>query len=213
MFLVGHNDQTGVPLAAAGVLGLGLSAALLAELLIGRWVEYGPGSHLEVRFVPAGFEAAVQDPAVLPASDVTGWVLAHMLREPRTLPVRAWLEFLAPRAAQRLAERLRAGGWVTGYERRGLLLRRAQPVFAAPVRVALVAVGIHEGLRRSALNTIEDVMLALLLDVAGLSETVLWLDELGRGYLDSRLVLLPPPLHALLGDTRMAVATTVLTRT
>jgi len=212
LFLLAHNDQTGAPLTHLRLLGTTVAAAVLAEAMTYHWINDHEGNVLVVQRVPEGFARGVPDPARIPEADVMTWLLAMMCREPAPLTIRDWLEYLTPITPERVARRLILTGWVRSYGRRGVIARQAQPVFPAPVQVAQVAVAIREQLRASALTALDAVLLALLARTAGLGDSVLWLGPDEAAYLDSRLPLLPRQLHALLGDTRAAAETTVVTR-
>jgi Golgi phosphoprotein 3 GPP34 len=110
LYLLGHDDRSGRPLLQPRALGIGLAAALLAELMLARCVSLRP------------------DSAVVIARDTSrDKVLSHPLlrqvaAERWPQPVRSWLRFLARSSVHDVALRLAAAGYlehVRGRVRRG----------------------------------------------------------------------------------------------
>jgi len=199
LFLLAHNDRTGAPLVGSGALGLGLAGALLGELLLADLIAVPDA----VVWVIAG---------TYPSSHLAHRLLTTMAREPVPLPVRTWLSFLAPSAADEVGKRLHAGGWLHRQQRTGLLGRRVRVEFPNPTAVAYVGVGLRERLRRRVIDTGEDTLLAGLADATGLTGPALWTrDGDSVSYLAGLAMRAPPPLRALIEHTRAAVADAVVT--
>lgn len=110
MFRLVHRDSDGRLLLDARVAGLGLSAALLGELLMTNRIQLRDG------VVVAGSGAAPVD--VLAHS-----VLDQVASEPIHHPVRTWLAYLARGSHTQVAARLIRGGHVREHRSRGLFSR------------------------------------------------------------------------------------------
>jgi hypothetical protein len=101
LYLMAHDDRTGKPLLPPRPLGTGLAGALLAELMLAR-------------FIGLRSDTAVVIGQDAPRAAVRGHVLLKQIaEEPSPLPVRVWLGFLARSAVQDVALRLEQAGYVT----------------------------------------------------------------------------------------------------
>ena len=100
LYLLGHDDRTGKPLLHPRALGTGLAGALLAELMLARWIGLRPDS--AVVFAPGVTRDAVARHALL----------RLIADEPGPQPARAWLRFLARTAARDVAQRLEQAGYL-----------------------------------------------------------------------------------------------------
>lgn len=106
LWLMAHDDRTGRALLQPRQLGLGLAGGLLADLFLGGRAGLGPDGTIR----PAA------RPYRVPAADAA--LLELMAAEPVPLPVRDWLRFLAPRAAEEVGARLEDAGYLTTVRRR-----------------------------------------------------------------------------------------------
>ena len=100
LWLLGHDDRSGRPLLQPRALGTGLAGALLAELMLTRWIGLRPDDAVVIiRDAPSG--AVLRHP-----------LLRQVAGEPRPQPVSSWLRFLAGTAARTVALRLEQAGYV-----------------------------------------------------------------------------------------------------
>lgn len=100
LYLLGHDDRSGKPLLQPRALGIGLAGALLAELMLEDWI--GLRRDSAVVIVRSVSQDAVQrHPQLKLIAD-----------EPGPQPVRAWLRYLAGRAAPDVALRLEQAGYL-----------------------------------------------------------------------------------------------------
>jgi hypothetical protein len=101
LYLLGHGDRSGKPLLQPRALGMGLAAALLAELMLAGWLGLRPdGAVVITRGAPQG--AAGRH-----------WLLKQVADEPGPAPVRSWLRFWASSAARDVAVGLEEAGYLT----------------------------------------------------------------------------------------------------
>jgi Golgi phosphoprotein 3 (GPP34) len=100
LYLLGHDDRSGKQLLQPRALGTGLAGALLAEQMLAGWIALRPDSAVVItRNTPR---------------DAADWhpLLRQVADEPGPAPVRSWLRFLAPSAAQDVALRLEQAGYL-----------------------------------------------------------------------------------------------------
>lgn len=97
LFRLAHRDSTGAPLLDPYVAGLGLSAALLGELLL--------TGHLTVR--NGLVEVTVRSP---PSDVLAHTVLDQLVSEREDHPVRTWLAYLGRSTSEEVAGRLQRAG-------------------------------------------------------------------------------------------------------
>ena len=114
LYLMAHDENTGRPLIGPRLLGTGLAAALLAELmLIGGLVLHNS----RVGGVALNSEMVMACRAEI-ADDLARHVHQVVAVEPRLHPVQVWLEFLAWDAARNVAFRLGQAGYLEQAPRR-----------------------------------------------------------------------------------------------
>ena len=119
LFRVAHDDW-GKNRLHPDVVGIGLGAALLGELLITGYVSIRDDLLIPVQYTD-------------PIDELAAAVLHHILTEPRPLGVRTWLRYLATSGLtggpiyEHVARRLERGGHVQA-EKRGLLRRKVRYV-------------------------------------------------------------------------------------
>ncbi len=97
LYLMAHNDLTGRPYLQARAIGIGLAAALLAELVLAG----------KIRIWPEGLAAADRRP---PRDELGRAVLDLVLSESN--PPRDWLMFLGRSATADVARRLHLAGYL-----------------------------------------------------------------------------------------------------
>ena len=108
LYLMAHDENTGRPLIGPRLLGTGLAAALLAELMLDGGLVLHSGRAGGV--TPNG-EMLVACRAQI-VDDLARHVHQVVAVEPRLHPVQVWLEFLASDAAQNVAFRLGRAGYL-----------------------------------------------------------------------------------------------------
>jgi len=108
LYLMAHDENTGRPLIGPRLLGTGLAAALLAELMLAGGLVLHDGS--------AGDVTVTSGTVVARRAEITDDLARHIHQvvavEPRLHPVQVWLEFLASDAAQNVAFRLGRAGYL-----------------------------------------------------------------------------------------------------
>jgi hypothetical protein len=132
-FAIAHDAWSARPYLRADQLAVGLSAGLLAELMLGGFLTLTPGGTLR---------PALPHPTTAPSDATTDRVLRLVRAEPWGL-ARMWLEFLSRSARGRVVDRLAGAGvlWRTP-SRRGPYPRRSwypavpEVVAAEPRRLA-----------------------------------------------------------------------------
>ena len=100
LYLMSHHDVTGKPFLQPRPLGIGLAAALLAELILG-------GS------ISLRHDGTVAAGRTWPGDDLTRRIRDQVAAEHGPHPVREWLLFGAQTAAGDVARRLERAGYLT----------------------------------------------------------------------------------------------------
>ncbi|MCW6007438.1 GPP34 family phosphoprotein [Micromonospora sp. CPCC 205371] len=191
LFLIAYDRASAHSRTAPWVTGPGMAAALLGELVLDGSVTIASGSLVAVdRWSSA-------DPDAHP-------VLARVAAEPRHLPVRRWLDLLAPGAMDAVGQRMVRAGLATRSETRRLWRTtvRYWPVDgdAASASVARL----RDALAKETAMTVDEVTLAALVGAIGLGHQVLG-DRAGRDALEGLTATLPAPLHELVVRVQAAV--------
>jgi hypothetical protein len=199
-FLTAH-DEDGKALLSDRVLGLGLAAAVLGELIFSHRVSIHDGL------------VGVVDRR--PLSEPLGaWVLSQLLRESGHSHVRDWMSYLAKTAEETVGRRLVQEGQVRRLERQRLL--RGRMVRYPPVNGNLATwprARLYHDLTSRADLPDHDVVLGGLILATGLDQQVWWnLDQNARQHLMRLTKRLPPVLRELLATTDAAVGEAVLSR-
>jgi hypothetical protein len=114
LYLMAHEENTGRPLIGPRLLGTGLSAALLAELMLTSGLVL---HNSRVGGVTLTSEMVMACRAEI-ADDLARHVHQVVAAEPRLHPVQVWLEFLARDAARNVAFRLGQAGYLEQAPRR-----------------------------------------------------------------------------------------------
>jgi DNA-binding ferritin-like protein len=99
LFTVAHDDRTGRPRVGPRVLGLGLAAALLGELIFFQNLAVEDGAVYVISREP-------------PRDSLAHATLTQLLTQQQHREVRTWLAFLAETAVDLVAERIRVLGGV-----------------------------------------------------------------------------------------------------
>lgn len=203
LFLTAHDTVKGKCLLSPATLGLGLSAALLGELVLWRRID------LRDARITVLDDHPTTDPA-------TTAVLGQMLREERHRQVRDWIAFLATGVATDLVERRMARtGLVHRQERRSLL--GGTKVMFVPtdsMTAGWPASRVRTAIGRGELLDIPDLVFAGLVLATGLDQHVfVTLDGRERTELfDQIRRRLPAMLQELVGHAEAAVGDAVMAR-
>jgi hypothetical protein len=198
-FLMAHGDRDGRPRLAPRVLGLGLAAALLGELVQVESIAVTSGRVRIARIDP-------------PRDALARGVFEVLAAEARCHPVGVWLAFLGRRAAELVARRLVEAGLLRTVARRRLLGSRVDWVPTDMTAAASPGVRITARVMRGERLTVADAFLAGLVQATQLDPVVLWgLSGRETQYLDHRIQALPADLAELVAGTRAGVERAVMT--
>jgi Golgi phosphoprotein 3 (GPP34) len=197
-FLTAH-DEDGKALLTERVLGLGLAAAVLGELILPHRLTIQNGLLRVVDRRP------MDEP-------LGAWVLAQLLRDSGHANVRDWMSYLAKTAQDTVGRRLVHHGHVRRLERQRLL--RGTVVRYQPVNIDQATwprARLHHDLTGRAALPDHDVVLAGLILATGLDQHVWWnLDHTGRQHLIHLTRRVSPALRDLLAKAEAAVGEAVL---
>lgn len=197
LYLLSHDDRTGKPYLHALAIGTGLAGGLLAELILQRCIDVTTDAVFIIN-------------SAVPDDDLARLVL-ELLRSERELhPLRSWLQYLAHRAAQDVAERLEYAGYLMQVKSRlpGRAPRWA-PVdadcaFASHSRV-------HAVLRAPELATAAEITLAGQAAACGLASRLFpYGPAEAQSHLQAAIGQLHPGLREVIAQTQTAVDSAVL---
>ncbi|RJL23041.1 GOLPH3/VPS74 family protein [Bailinhaonella thermotolerans] len=180
---------------------LGLAGALLGELILGERLTVQGAGLLVLNRVP------VEDPL---ARDV----LAQIVAAPEHTDVRTWLAYLAQDAAEGVGARLQDAGLVQRVESRVLFRTRVRYEATEFAKGAWPSLRLTMLLSEHQPMSLPDMLLAALVDAAGLLDHVLFEPEQrapAREYLTTLTAALPPALRGLAGHVSAAVGSAVMT--
>jgi hypothetical protein len=190
-FLIAHEDRTGRSRLHPRATGLGLAAALLAELMLeGR-----------LRIFEGDLHVASRQP---PRDSLSHDILDLLLAQPQHRDVRTWLAYLSQDAAVKVGERMMRSGAVEPVTRRKMLSTQTlyMPNTAAQRNAAAWAPArLANLLVRGLEMTVSDRILAGLVAATGLTRYVLYDFELHR----QAFLLLPSAVDSLPGDLRQLI--------
>ena len=198
LWLLAHNDVTGRACIQPRPLGLGLAAALLAELVLTGTVSVRCDDIAVTR---------IRRP---PPGELLRRVLAALEREPQAHPVSDWLAYFARTAPADVAARLTQAGYLVHGKR--LLPWRGDrwvPVdrdsaFSPVLRIRAVLDAAQQ-------PTAPAVVLAGLADACGLGfRLAQYTPARALRPLHQAMAQLPPGLHDLVAHTKTAVDSAVL---
>jgi hypothetical protein len=198
---VAHDHTTGRAHLAAPVLGLGLAASLVAELLLPGWL----GLTLSGELWPVADDT--------PADRLLADIYA-LMRKRSGEDLSNWLPFLAAEAADDVGGRLVAAG-VAARRRGGLLGRQLAHLPLNANEAAWPGIRLARQMTNWEPMSWPDATLAALADVTGLMGQVLWdpdVRDRGEAYLASLRESLLPSLSVLVSRTKVAVGEVVLTK-
>jgi Golgi phosphoprotein 3 GPP34 len=162
LFLVALDERTGRIRLHPRALGLGLAAALLAELALLDHVTYAPSGQIKV-------SSGMATPAAVHHARMCDQLAA----EPDH-PVPTWLSYFAQTAPDVVAARLVARGFLRKEASRGIL--RSKEAYLATDGSALAwrTLRMANIIGKRDVRNWEDGVLVTLLDATGLVDHVLW---------------------------------------
>ncbi|UQU66823.1 GPP34 family phosphoprotein [Couchioplanes caeruleus] len=201
MFRLAHRDSTGAPLLDAHVAGLGLSAALLGELLL--------TGHVTVR----NGLVVVADGAA-PSDVLAHSVLDQLVKETGEHPVRTWLAYLGRGAYEDVAGRLERAGHLQAEVSRRLFGRTVRYVPTDMNAAAWPWARLAGLLRRHAQLDDFDILLGGLAIATDLHRVVL-IGEANAfaATIQPLIAEAADPIRELLTHTRAAAGDAVITKT
>jgi hypothetical protein len=202
LFLTAHDTVRGKCVLTPATMGLGLSAALIGELVLWRRLDLIDGKIMVIDDRQTG------DPA-------TGAVLDQVLREGHHRAVRDWISFLATGIATDLVERrLSRAGLIQRQEKRGLLGTKVSFVPADSMTAGWPATRIRTYVTRGEMLDVPDLALAGLILATGLDQHVfITLAARDRTQMFDQLRRrLPVMLQELVGHAEAAVGDAVMAR-
>ena len=202
LYLCAHDSSRGRCLLTPATLGLGLSAALLGELVLWRRLD------LRDNHITVIDDRGTGDPA-------TTAVLDQLMRESHHRRLRDWIAFLATGVATELVERrLARAGLVRREEKRGLLGTKVRFVPTDDSVTGWPGTRIRIAATRGELLDGPDLVLAGLVLATGLDQHVLvTLDARERDHLFDQLRRrMPAMLQHLVGHAEAAVGDAVMAR-
>jgi hypothetical protein len=200
LFRLAHRDHDGRPLLDEHVTGLGLAAALLAELVLAK------------RLALPGGQVIIVD-AEPPIDALAHTVLDRLAAERAALPVRTWLAYLARTAHQDVADRLTRAGHLRKTTERRLLGRRVRYVPTDMNTAAWPWARLSGRLQKGQPLDGFDTVLGGLILATDLYRTVLLGHpaDLETG-LRAAVADAPAPVRELLAHTEAAVGDAIITR-
>lgn len=204
-FLATYDELTGRCRVSRGTIGLGLAAALLAELMLPGHITIDSG-HVRVRN-PWPTE---KSPTSIDALGCT--VLRQLVAERRVTAVRDWLHYLARDAYERVGQRLVRAGTVKPRHRRWSPRTTViyEPLDLNTAAWPLARLAGH--LQRHESLGAGDLLLAGLITATGLQDYLLdSLPAAAGQHLRTQLSRLPVPRYELLAETEAAIGDAVLT--
>lgn len=192
-FFAAHDEVTGRRGLSEEAMGVGLAAALLAELNLLRRIEISRG---RIRITDSR----------PPDDPLDHMVLHEIAGNSDVTTIREWLRYLARRSHEQVAERLYRAGRVRPTEVRRLLRTRRIYVPVDMNVAAWPAARLTSGLDRGDVPPLPDILLAGLIVATGLEGLALsGLSNAASHHLRQLLAGLPPPLRVLVADTETTI--------
>lgn len=195
LWLLSHDDVSGRPCIQPRPLGLGSAGALLAEAALAGVIILGPGPVRAGRYGPR--------------EELTARLLRQVTGEPELHPVEEWLAYVAQTAADDVAGRLEACGYLVRHGwwppwRGGWTPTNRDSAFSPVLRV-------RAALDAARPPTVHEALLAGLADACGLGfRLAQYTPARSVRPLGEAVALLEPGLRDLVARTRAAVGSAVL---
>jgi hypothetical protein len=199
-FLLSHDERSGRPRQHPTAVALGLAGALLGELMLMERISTSPGGTVELlSYQPT-------------ADQLASTVLSALIGE-QTHSVHTWLSYFARTSTLMVANRLERKGVVSRVESRRLL--RKDILFIpnqGTSHAAWAATKLRHLLQGQKPMNFSDVVLAGLVEAAGLDQVVLWsVPPVAIEYRNYVVSTLSAPLRELIAQTKSTVGHAVLT--
>ena len=164
LYKIAHEDRSGRLSVAQGPVGLALASALLTELVLADQLRVRDGG-----LHPGSAEQG-------PPDRLSAEILASVLAPAYSRDVGRWLQFLAVEARADVRQRLLADGQVRKVMyRRGLGRARARYVPTNPNDAIWPSIRLAKHLSGGLRMSPGDQVLAVLVEMTGLLDHVLWL--------------------------------------
>ncbi|WP_018350803.1 GOLPH3/VPS74 family protein [Longispora albida] len=198
-FLIAHDDLDGRRRLHGRATGLGLAGALLGELMLFQCLTLENGLLTVVDRRP-------------PGEPLAAGTLQALLDSPEHRDVRTWLAYLSQDSTDTVAQRLAGLGFLHREESRVLWRKTVRYVPVDGTRTAWPAPKLRLALTEGRPMDLPEMALAVLVEAAGLLETVIWDGKQSgaRRYLRRISAALPAPLRELAGHVEAAIGDAVL---
>jgi hypothetical protein len=199
LYFVAHEETSGKSRLHPRVTGLALAAALLGELVMDGRIDLRAGLITILDRQP-------------PADALAHTVLDQLASERQQHATHNWLAFLGASATEQVCQRMVRAGHLNRSESRGLLRTTVRFVPADRSAAAWPEARLRRFLTRGEQLTIQDAVLAGLIEASDLTRHVLWDgDARSFQYLAWVLSSLPPPLRELTTQAQAAIGNAVIT--
>lgn len=205
-YFIAHEERAGNRRLSPRAVGLGLSAALLGELLLlGHIGIYDNNIYLNRK-----------NPPRPPPDTLNRFALSYLINQPQHSALRTWLAFFAETTLSRVCERLVLTGNLREIRRNRWLPFGSHTVYL-PTNSNVAgwqAIRLERLLNAHERLPLQDALLTGLVSATGLLRHVLWHPERSAPGLDyAKKVIdhkLPSAFHTLVTHTEAAVGQTVL---
>ncbi len=200
-YLIGLDGRTNRPRLHAKAMGLGVAAALMAELVLNNYIQIHQNRILVAsrHYAPEAREHAD--------------MLSAIIAEPQhQLPV--WLSYFAQTSVEIVQERLVAHRFLH-VESRGVLRSKQTYVAEDPMSVEWRSLRIARIISKRDIRTWEDLAIIGLIVATGLTDNVMW--NAAAEDRENLLIILrylndEPSLHALITQVETLIAAAVLSQ-
>jgi hypothetical protein len=198
LYLMAHDELNGKPYVQPRALGLGLAGALLAELMLPGLISIGP-------------DGVTPGRPLMPDDAVARDLLNLLVSEREVHPVREWLLFVGRNAAEDVAVRLAASGYLVQSGRWGRSWRAKRWVAVDENCAFAPMLRVRAALDATRLPPAHGAVLAGLATACGLGFRIAQyaLPEHGRSVAETVELLGSGP-RELIAQTRAAVDSAVL---
>ncbi|GAA1744316.1 GOLPH3/VPS74 family protein [Luedemannella helvata] len=199
LYFVAHEETSGKSRLHPRVTGLALAAALLGELVMDGKIDLRAGMITIIDRQP-------------PVDALAHTILDQLASERQQHATHNWLAFLGNSATDQVCQRMVRSGHLNRSESRGLLRTTVRFVPADRSAAAWPEARLRRFLTRGEQLTIQDAVLAGLIEASDLTRHVLWDgDARSFQYLAWVLSSLPPPLRELVTQAQAAIGNAVIT--
>lgn len=199
LYFVAHEETSGKSRLHPRVTGLALAAALLGELVMAGKIDMRSGMISIIDRQP-------------PTDALAHTILDQLISERQQHATHTWLAFLGTTATDQVCQRMVRGGHLNRSESRGLLRTTVRYVPADRSAAAWPEARLRRFLTRGEQLTIQDAVLAGLVEASDLTRHVLWDgDARSFQYLAWVLSSLPPPLRELTSQAQATIGNAVMT--